>query len=85
MTARVTEDLDAIDLAGRSEQIAASLSRLSGVLSQAEGITRMTRTNMGTTLDNLRIMSENFRELSELAKRYPSQLLFGQPPTEVRE
>ncbi|MDR2199350.1 MAG: MlaD family protein [Deltaproteobacteria bacterium] len=32
------------------------------------------------TMDNLRVMSENLREFSELARRYPSQILLGGPP-----
>ena len=32
------------------------------------------------TLDNLRALSDNLRALSESAKRFPAQLLLGQPP-----
>lgn len=37
-----------------------------------------------TTLENLRAASENLRELSENARQYPSQLLFGKPPSPSR-
>jgi paraquat-inducible protein B len=36
------------------------------------------------TLENLRTASENLRELSENARQYPSQLLFGEPPSPSR-
>jgi paraquat-inducible protein B len=36
--------------------------------------------DLTVTLDNLRALTENLRELSENAKRFPAQLLFGQPP-----
>lgn len=36
------------------------------------------------TLDNLRALSENLKELSENAKRFPAQLLFGEPPKPSR-
>jgi phospholipid/cholesterol/gamma-HCH transport system substrate-binding protein/paraquat-inducible protein B len=32
------------------------------------------------TVENLRVMSENVRELTDNAKRYPAQVLFGDPP-----
>ena len=35
---------------------------------------------MAATLNNLRQITDNLRELSENAKRYPSGVLFGEPP-----
>jgi hypothetical protein len=32
------------------------------------------------TLSNLRQITDNLRELSESAKRYPSGVIFGEPP-----
>lgn len=32
------------------------------------------------TIDNLRVTSENLREITENAKRYPAQLFLGEPP-----
>ncbi len=32
------------------------------------------------TIENLRVTSENLRELTDNAKRYPAQLLLGEPP-----
>jgi ABC-type transporter Mla subunit MlaD len=36
--------------------------------------------DLEASLDNLRGLTENLRELSENAKRFPAQLLFGEPP-----
>jgi phospholipid/cholesterol/gamma-HCH transport system substrate-binding protein/paraquat-inducible protein B len=33
------------------------------------------------TIDNIRLITENLKELTENAKKYPSQFLFGAPPT----
>jgi phospholipid/cholesterol/gamma-HCH transport system substrate-binding protein/paraquat-inducible protein B len=35
------------------------------------------------TLGNLRVLTENLTELSENAKRFPAQLLFGEPPKPI--
>jgi hypothetical protein len=32
------------------------------------------------TIDSLRVTADNFRELSENAKRYPAQVFLGGPP-----
>jgi hypothetical protein len=32
------------------------------------------------TINNLRQITDNLRELSENAKRYPSGVIFGEPP-----
>lgn len=36
--------------------------------------------DVDATLNNLRVLTENLRELSENAKRFPAQLFFGDPP-----
>jgi hypothetical protein len=37
-------------------------------------------TDLGTTLENLRQITDNLRDITEDAKRYPSNVLFGAPP-----
>jgi protoporphyrinogen oxidase len=36
--------------------------------------------NLSATLENMRQISDNLRDLTENAKRYPSDVLLGQPP-----
>ncbi|MDL2227250.1 MlaD family protein [Deltaproteobacteria bacterium OttesenSCG-928-M10] len=59
------------------KQFRQTLKRLDQALGSSQG-------NLPATLDNLRVMSENLRELSELLKNQPSQLVFGEPPKEVK-
>jgi len=50
-----------------------TLSRLDRIFGQGEP-------DLTRTLDNLRQISDNLRDLTEEAKRYPSNVLFGGPP-----
>jgi len=54
-------------------QLRQSLRRLDQLLGSARG-------GLPETLDNLRAMTENLREMSEMLKNQPSQVLFGLPP-----
>jgi hypothetical protein len=36
--------------------------------------------DLASTIANLRATTDNLRDLTEDAKRYPSNLLFGEPP-----
>ncbi len=40
--------------------------------------------DIDTTLANLRLISDGIRQLTDLAKRYPSQILFGNPPNKTQ-
>ncbi|MDR1486973.1 MAG: MlaD family protein [Deltaproteobacteria bacterium] len=73
-------DFKEVELSKVTTELVQSLRQLRAVLTQAENILRAPRNTLPSTMDNLRVMSENFRDLSEMAKRYPSQVLFGQPP-----
>jgi ABC-type transporter Mla subunit MlaD len=84
LTESLAKDLDQLDLRGSNEELRASLRQFKRTMGQAEEILRAPRTSLPQTLENLRVMSENLRDLSETAKRYPSQLLFGRPPSEVK-
>jgi hypothetical protein len=79
----LNEDWKNLNLKNTSSELANSLKQFRQLLIQTENILRAPRNSLPQTMENLRVMSENFRELSEMAKRYPSQLLFGQPPMEV--
>ncbi|MDR0621567.1 MAG: MlaD family protein [Deltaproteobacteria bacterium] len=85
LMAKLTNDLEALNVSQKSTEVGNALRRLAAVLSQAEALTRNTKNSLPATMENLRVMSENLREVSEMAKRYPSQILFGQPPTEVKQ
>ena len=61
-------------------KLAASLTHLERTLTRLDRITGGGETDLSTTLDNLRRITDNLRDLTEDAKHYPSNLFFGQPP-----
>jgi phospholipid/cholesterol/gamma-HCH transport system substrate-binding protein len=79
---RVTESLE--QLAKRLDSVSADLPDTSAQLRQT--VQRLNRLISGQqqdiekTVDNLRSISENLKELTDDSKKYPSQLLFGAPP-----
>jgi ABC-type transporter Mla subunit MlaD len=85
LSIKMTNDLNGFNLSQKSTELSTALRRFSAVLNQAETLTRTTKNSLPATMENLRVMSENLREVSEMAKRYPSQILFGLPPTEVKQ
>jgi len=60
-------------LGASAGQLHQSLRRLDQILGSSQG-------GLPETLDNLRAVTENLREMSELLKNQPSQVLFGAPP-----
>ncbi|MEO6750066.1 MAG: MlaD family protein [Casimicrobiaceae bacterium] len=61
-------------------KLAASLTHLERMLTRLDRITGGGETDLSSTLDNLRRITDNLRDLTEDAKHYPSNLFFGQPP-----
>jgi ABC-type transporter Mla subunit MlaD len=62
-------------------KLAASIAHLERTLSRLDRVTGGSETSLQATIDNLRQITENLRDLTENAKRYPSNVLFGEPPT----
>jgi len=62
-------------------RLAASIVRLERTLARLDRLTGGSEGNLASTLENLRDISADLRELTENAKRYPSNLLFGAPPS----
>ncbi|MDH5285584.1 MAG: MlaD family protein [Betaproteobacteria bacterium] len=62
-------------------KLAAAVAHLERTLARLERITGGSETNLAGTIENLRQITENLRDLTETAKRHPSGLLFGEPPT----
>lgn len=61
------------ELSAASSEARAALYRLDRLVGDMEP-------DVGAMVVNLRAVSENLRALSEVAERYPSFLLFGEPP-----
>ncbi|MFH1090642.1 MAG: MlaD family protein [Pseudomonadota bacterium] len=75
-------------------QITNKLDSFSGELPQAVVQLRTTLTRLDNlvsgqqqdieaTVNNIRIITENLRELTETSKRYPASILFGRPPAPI--
>jgi ABC-type transporter Mla subunit MlaD len=57
-----------------------SIAHLERTLSRLDRIFGAGEADLGTTFQNLRQITDNLRDLTEDAKRYPSNVLFGAPP-----
>ena len=58
----------------------ASLAHLSQTLTRIDRIIGSGETDLTVTFDNLRQITDNLRDLTEEAKRYPANVIFGEPP-----
>jgi phospholipid/cholesterol/gamma-HCH transport system substrate-binding protein len=72
---RLVKRLDSVsaDLPDTSAQLRQTVQRLNRLISSQQQ-------DIEKTVDNLRSISENLKELTEDSRKYPSQLLFGGPP-----
>ena len=72
---RLVQRLDAVsaDLPDTSAQLKQTLQRLNRLIATQQQ-------EIQTTVENLRLISEHFKEITDNSRKYPSQLLFGAPP-----
>jgi phospholipid/cholesterol/gamma-HCH transport system substrate-binding protein len=72
---RLAKRLDSVsaDLPDTSAQLRQTLQRLNRLISSQQQ-------DIEKTIDNLRSISENLKEITDDSRKYPSQLLFGAPP-----
>ena len=72
---RLVKRLDsaATDLPETSGQLRQTIQRLNRLLANQQR-------DIEKTMDNLRAVSENMKEITDNSKKYPSQVLFGAPP-----
>jgi len=63
-----------------SEALPETLARLRRIVQQLDELVSSQRPNVQRTLENMRAISQNVRDLSETAKRDPSSIFFGGPP-----
>jgi ABC-type transporter Mla subunit MlaD len=64
-------------------KLAQSITHLERTLARLDRIFGTGEADLGATFQNLRQITDNLRDLTEEAKRYPSGLLFGAPPRRV--
>jgi phospholipid/cholesterol/gamma-HCH transport system substrate-binding protein len=72
---RLVKRLDsaATDLPETSSQLRQTIQRMNRLLANQQR-------DIEKTMDNLRAVSENLKEITDNSKKYPSQVLFGAPP-----
>lgn len=63
-----------------SDDFQKMLAQLEHTLSRIDRLVAGRENDVAITLNNLRQITDNLRELSENAKRYPSGVIFGEPP-----
>ena len=61
-------------------KLAQSVAHMERTLGRLDRIFGGGEADLGATFENLRQITDNLRDLTEDAKRYPSNLLFGAPP-----
>jgi len=61
-------------------KLARALANLERTTTRLDRILGGGETDLSTTLENLRQISDNLRDLTEDTKRYPASVLFGGPP-----
>jgi phospholipid/cholesterol/gamma-HCH transport system substrate-binding protein/paraquat-inducible protein B len=66
-----------------AETLPATMARLDKSLRRADVILSNKSQDVEEIVENLRVVSENLKELTKNAKRYPSYVLFGEPPARV--
>jgi phospholipid/cholesterol/gamma-HCH transport system substrate-binding protein/paraquat-inducible protein B len=75
--------LSARQLETLARELPKDLAPLGRSLRQMSALLAAQQQNIEATLTNLRQTSENFLDLSESARAYPSRMLFGAPPPAV--
>jgi phospholipid/cholesterol/gamma-HCH transport system substrate-binding protein/paraquat-inducible protein B len=81
----VRAELQQVDTGKVSTALTDTLDRLSVTLQDLQQLLQSQSGQVGGTLDNVRVMSENLRDLSETLRSYPSLLLLGEPPAKHPE
>lgn len=71
----LTQRLDVV-----SQDLPQAFARFRRVMDEMEHLFSSQQQDIELTIRNIRAASENFKELSENAKKYPSHVLFGEPP-----
>lgn len=67
-----------------SLELKAAVAKLHAVLSRTNSLVADQQINIQSIMNDTRTLIQNLKELSEDAKRYPSGVLFGEPPARVQ-
>ncbi len=61
-------------------KLAKTIASMERMVSRFDRLFGSTDTDLATTIENLRQISDNLRDLTEETKRYPASVIFGSPP-----
>ena len=71
----LTKKLDSV-----SDDLPETVALLKRTLRRVDTLVSSQQQDILVTIENIRLISSNLKELTETAKKYPAQVLFGQPP-----
>lgn len=80
----IEQNISADETKAMATELKETIRQMRLTLKRTEQLLSSSQSNLPQAVENLRIVSENLRELSDMAKRYPSQILFGDPPKEIK-
>ncbi len=75
-----SEDVQAIAAEARE-----ALEEFTGTMTRLQRMVDAGKYDVETTLENLRVTSENLRDLTDTAREYPSLVILGSPPEPSKE
>lgn len=78
--ASVRSVTDEAEVAKLSSELQTAIRQATDTLAQVRRILDSGSQDIGSTLENLRVATENLKDASDIAREYPSVLLFGEPP-----
>lgn len=76
----VRGELDQVNSEQVVKTLTSTLQQLDATLADVRQVLRNEGGQLGGTIENIRVMSQNLRDLSETLRSYPSLLLMGEPP-----
>jgi phospholipid/cholesterol/gamma-HCH transport system substrate-binding protein/paraquat-inducible protein B len=76
---RAVDDAEVQTLAASARD---AFDELNGTLANVQGVIESSSYDLEIALENLRVVTEDLRDVSSTAKSYPSFILLGQPPKE---
>jgi ABC-type transporter Mla subunit MlaD len=71
---------DDAEVAKLSSELQAAIRQATDTLAQIQRVLDSGSQDIGSTLENLRIATENLEDATDIARQYPSVLFFGEPP-----
>lgn len=69
---------------GLPKKLDASVTQLQTTLKRLDTLLASNQGDISTSIENLRIASEDLKEVTANAKKYPSQFLFGEAPNKSK-